>query len=95
MVAQARDASPHEQGGSGAKRALRKRLARLAAAGSLALAVGVSATPAFALRAADDFNVQCVYYTETIGACWSPYRSDNYIEHHMYFFWGNCYWRVS
>ena len=74
---------------------LRRRLAGPILAAGLLL--GATATTAGAQidRMVDDFDVQCVYYTETSGSCVSTTRySDGSIEHKWYVFWGNWYAQV-
>jgi hypothetical protein len=74
---------------------LRKRLAGPLLAFALLLGAAVFPSAAMAQRMAEGFDMQCVYYTETSGACVSTtHWSDGTVEHRWYVFWGNWYAEV-
>jgi hypothetical protein len=73
---------------------LRRRVAAAVLAGGLLVGAAFPGV-ALAQREAIDFNMVCVYYTETAGSCVSTtHYSDGGIEHRWYVFWGNWYAEV-
>ena len=71
---------------------LRKRLVGPGLAAFLLVAAAVFPSAAMAQRIAEDFDVQCVYYTETAGSCVSTTHWDNgTVTFRWYVFWGNSY----